>query len=607
MRAPRFRSHAVLALAVLCAGTVLRSTSQQPDARPADLISVDFLAVSEDGQPITDLEKDDISFKLDGKLRAVRSLEYVPLNAAPTGDLVPHFRPLPPPFGTNVLAEAGRVMMIVIEHESIRPGKERPAMEALDRMLSRLSPADRVGVATMPHGRVDVDLTTDHEEVRDALRRIKGQAPQAQGEATQASIDSDKACNSRLTLSTLSGLLDALSAIEGPKTIVFLSSGVMPPRRDALMTQAPGKCEIRSVYFDEVGTAASLARAHFYVVQPDDVNADTARHAFEDPTASRFSSSDEEYAGLQHLTGVTGGELFRLQGPTEPVFTRIARESSGYYVVGFEPAADERDGQSHRVEVKVARQGASVRSRPHLTIAKGPGATTPQKMLREARVSHDLPLRALAYAARIPGDTKLKIVAVGEPLDRTVPLASASMALVDAKGHLSSQWTAQGEELKGAYLMAALVAPRGIYRLRVAAIDINGRRGSVDYEVAAELEDAGTLKLSGIALGVPSRDGFTPKLLFGNDPSALAFLEIYGDAARAMGASVKLEVANTLDGPALVVAPAPTQQTGEEDRRMAAGTIPLGTLEPGDYVVRAVVTSDGRPLGRVYRTLRKGR
>ena len=40
---------------------------------------------------------------------------------------------------------------------------------------------------------------------------------------------------------------------------------------------------------------------------------------------------------------------------------------------------------------------------------------------------------------------------------------------------------------------------------------------------------------------------------------------------------------------------------------MAAGTIPLGTLEPGDYVVRAVVTSDGRPLGRVYRTLRKGR
>ncbi len=300
MHAFRFRSHAALLVAAAVgAGTLLFAAAPQTPVTPADLISVDFLATGDDGLPIPDLDKSEITFKLDGKARGIRSLQFVPLADAPLGDLAPRLHPLPPPFGTNVLAESGRVLMIVIEHESIRPGKERPALNALDRMLSRLSPADRVGLATMPHGRVEVELTNDHEQVRDALRRIKGQAPQAQGTSTQAAIDSEKACNSRLTLSTLTGLLESLSVVEGPKSIVFVSSGVMPPRRDALMTQAPGKCEIRSVYFEEVADAASLARAHFYVVQPDDLNADSASHAFEDPTASRFSSSDEELAGLR--------------------------------------------------------------------------------------------------------------------------------------------------------------------------------------------------------------------------------------------------------------------------------------------------------------------
>ncbi len=593
-------------MAVLCAGALLRAAAPQTPVTPPDLVSVDFLVVGEDGNPITDLGSSDVTFKLDGKARGIRSLQFVPLDAAEPGDLTPRLRPLAPPFGTNVLAESGRVIMIVVEHESIRPGRERPALDALERMLSRLAPADRVGVTTMPHGGVEVALTTDHEAVREVLRRIKGQAPQAQGTSTQAAIDSEKACNSRLTLSTLTGLLESLSGIESPKSIVFVSSGVMPPRRDALMTQAPGKCEIRSIYFEEVANAASLARAQFYVVQPDDLNADAASHAFEDPTASRFSSSDEELAGLQHLTGVTGGELFRLNGPTEPVFARIARESSGYYVAGFEPARDERDGRRHRVDIKVAREGATVRARPHLLLARGPGSTTPQAMLRDARIYHDLPLRAIAYASRIPGDSKLKIVAVGDALDRDVPLTGAAMALVDSAGRLSSQWTARPDELKGRHLMAALVAPPGRYRLRVAAVDANGRRGSVDYEFDAALRDAGALTLSGVVLGITTRGTFTPKLLFTSDPAATAFLEVYGDAEKAMGLSIKLEIASSVDGPALAVAAVPSEQAFDGDRRMASGTIPLDGLDPGDYVVRAVVTSDGKPLGRVYRTLRIG-
>jgi hypothetical protein len=40
-------------------------------------------------------------------------------------------------------------------------------------------------------------------------------------------------------------------------------------------------------------------------------------------------------------------------------------------------------------------------------------------------------------------------------------------------------------------------------------------------------------------------------------------------------------------------------------RRMVIGALPIAALAPGDYVVKAIVSLDGRPVGRATRTLRK--
>jgi 5-enolpyruvylshikimate-3-phosphate synthase len=45
--------------------------------------------------------------------------------------------------------------------------------------------------------------------------------------------------------------------------------------------------------------------------------------------------------------------------------------------------------------------------------------------------------------------------------------------------------------------------------------------------------------------------------------------------------------------------------TAAIDRRRATGVVPVGALKPGDYVVRAVVSLDGRPIGQLTRILRK--
>jgi hypothetical protein len=343
------------------------------------------------------------------------------------------------------------------------------------------------------------------------------------------------------------------------------------------------------------------------VIQPSDLISDPAETAFADMSASRFAGTDDGTAGLQNLVGVTGGEIFKLSGPADPVFSRVAAESSGYYMAEFAAEPDERNGLPHRIEIRVARPDIALRYGTQLLIAKAdarkdPKFLSPQDMLRGHRRFRTLPLRAMAFASGTPGSAELKVVAIAEPMDPSVALSSAAMGLVDTRGKMSKQWSANKDDLKSGMLVSAFPVQPGAYRLRVAAIDTSGRHGTVEYPFVAELTTAGTMKLSAIALGVSRNGTFQPRMIFGEEPAAVAYLEVYG---RSPSPVVRLELAESEDGPALVSAPARLTETDDPERRIAVGALPLGGIFPGDYLVRAVITNDGRPIGRAIRTLRK--
>ena len=57
--------------------------------------------------------------------------------------------------------------------------------------------------------------------------------------------------------------------------------------------------------------------------------------------------------------------------------------------------------------------------------------------------------------------------------------------------------------------------------------------------------------------------------------------------------------------PSIATAPIQWGPTPEPDKFNGRGELPLGTLKPGDYVVRVVVGVDGQGEGRVIQTLRK--
>jgi VWFA-related protein len=590
--------------AAAAAGVAVRALGQAESFRTGiDLVTVDFAAFDRDGRPVPDLQPDQITLKIGGRPRPIKSFQYIQVAGVPSSAHdAPPFLELSPPFGTNYLGDAGRAIILIIENDSLRAAIARHTIDAASEFVAGLSLRDRVALVTTPRGGLLMDLTRDHKRVRELLANVSGQA-------SQRASESEKSCRTRDTLDSLTGLLDGLTGVDTPKTIVFVSGGILTPRRDAPLSGPPGPCELRAVHFEEVGRAAVEARANFYVIKADDLVIDSAANAFADPAASRFRSSDEELAGVESLAGVTSGLLLRLTPSDHSAFETVARQTSGYYLLAFEPESAERNGLTHRVDVAVSRPDVAVRVRPRVTVPRGTSTSdapsrTPQAMLRDGRVYRDLQLRAAAFASANPGDSRLKIVAVAEPLDRLAAITSAAFGLIDNRGRLVAQWTANERELGRSPIASAGLALPGRYRLRVAAVDSSGRRGAADYEFEASLTSIGPLAASALVPGV-SRAGFVPRLQFGPEPTAMGVLEMYGPIAELSTVSVAFELAPTPEAAPIAHVPGVLTVTRDASLHRASGVVPLGALAPGDYTLRAVVTIDGKPAGRVSRTIRK--
>jgi hypothetical protein len=217
----------------------------------------------------------------------------------------------------------------------------------------------------------------------------------------------------------------------------------------------------------------------------------------------------------------------------------------------------------------------------------------------------DLPIRSAGYTSRTAGSDEVKIVAMFEAIDGSASLAAASVGLFDENNTLKKQWTAQAADLAKRPVMAALSAPAGTYRVRVAAVDVSGRAGTTDYELKVEVPRADPLKLSTLVLGTQMPGGgFAPRLEFGTEPVAIGLIEVYG-VSKTGTITVDLDIVQTAESAPLATAQTTVGPGGAEDMRIAFGGFSIASLAPGDYQMRAIVSLDGKPVGKVVRTLRK--
>jgi len=547
----------------------------------ARLVAIDFSAFGPDGLPITDLTPGDVTLRIDGRTRPLRALDYIS-----TTDRAPR---VPAPFGSNAVVGDTRTVLLIIDDETLRPGREQDLKDDVTKFLGTLSAADRVALVTVPYGGMKSDFTSDHARIVAALGPIVGRAPQTESA-------SDAGCRTRSTLVALAGTLDSLSSGDAPVTVVLFTGGLIGPKgveglsRGGENFNPMGTCEVLTEHYNNVNTAVAKSRTQLYVVIPE------------------LGADNSGRAGLEHLTGQTGAPLWNLRSGNESAMQRIGLQSAGYYLARFEPDPSESPETVRGYSVSANRPGVTIRHRPQLQVRRAGAAPAATKvtstidMMRESRMFPDLPLRVSAATSRNP-DGSLKVLAIFDA-PGTPTLTTAMVGLFDATGRLVSSSTSTPTELSNSPVVAALSAPAGDYRLRVAALDNQNRAGAADVTVSVGLTDAGPLKLSSLVVGQNRPEGFAPRLEFSTEVTALAMLEIYGASAGA-AVGVAFEIATSLNGPAIATLPGAFAATNEPDRFIVTAAIPVGALPPGDYAIRAIVAAQGQPGGRVVRTIRK--
>jgi len=570
----------VASISVIAAG-VLRAEPPQGGG-----IMVDFLAIGANGQAVPDLQPGDVTIKVGGKQRTIASLEFKKTDSGAGGGAAAAAA-LPPPFATNAGGgEAGRRLMIVIDNESLRTGTERAVRESLDQILSQLGPNDRVAFSVAPRDTVQLGFGAGVAAVRAAVAKFSGIRP-------ANPTDTEIACRSRDSLVMLRTMMDSLAGSEAPTSVLFISSGLTTPGN--IGTNASGSksatnltCEVLTEHYTGIATGVANGRVNLYVAQGDDSN--TGRDN-----------------GLENLAGVgsAGGVLRAIPGG----LTRIISESTGYYIATLQPESSDKPGQTAKFEVRAAREGVTARARADISVTTrgnraGSKAMAPRDMVATTAPFNDLQLRVTAVAQRGQGG-KMAILALAEPVDPAVKLTQVTAVLV-APGATKAAFarTLEEKELVGRPMPIGLVADPGKYRMRIAAVDSTGKSGAVDYDLDASLTPTGPLMLGQVMLVGPRGEGFSPQLVFSNEPEIAAYVELYGPVATSKIAA-RIDLAATPDGKALVEGTVGGSGTGEPDKFSLNAKLAIKDLPPGDYVVRVTVQAEGSPEAKVMRTMRK--
>ena len=162
------------------------------------------------------------------------------------------------------------------------------------------------------------------------------------------------------TIQNLERVARGLAKIPGRKTVVFMTEGffvedIAQPARDT--SPRRWRAAASRIYsIDGRGLINGMS------ANPDVTRMDRApRH--------RFDTGED---GPNILTEGTGGFMVRNIDDIKRAFGLIVRDTSTYYVIGYQPDNPNMDGKVRKIEVKANMPGVKVRARKSYAATKLP-------------------------------------------------------------------------------------------------------------------------------------------------------------------------------------------------------------------------------------------
>ncbi len=633
-------------------------------------VEVDATVRDAQGRFVRDLRQDEVQIFENGKPQKVVTFSLVDMPVVRPER--PLFSPvaIEPDVRSNVGGPDGRIYVIMLDDLHTSGMRSIQVRRAARQFIERNMGASDVAAVVHIGGRQDAgqEFTGNRRLLTDAVDKFMGRKLRSvtlekldQYQMQRGTLRADdplkdpmefeRSYNARTTLETLRNVARLMTGVSGRrKAVLFFSEGI-----DYDITDFINNKDASTILADTQDAVAAATRANvqFYTVDPRGLST-LAEEGMELQAPPEDPSLGLDVRGLMNevrlsqdslrvLAEETGGFAAVNSNDFTTAFDRIVDENSTYYVMGYYPTDERRDGSFRKIDVRVSRPGVNVRARRGYVAPRG-RASGPAREAKEgtspvlvAALNSPLPVGGLAlsvFAAPYKGTAPNAAVAI---VVQTAPLTGVAFAQKDGKYNarlelsvmaIDPQGKVRGGKREtvdlslrpetyqrvqqiGFRIQSSVEVPPGRYQFRVAVGEPGGRVGSVHYDLEIPDFVKTPLTMSGLSITAASA-GIVPTA--GQIPEIKGMLPAPPTVARVFSARDQLAVlaevydnqvqqSHSVDITARLRADDGRVVFSTEETRSSAdlggkpggygftATVPLKDLAPGLYVLKVEAVS----------------
>lgn len=385
--------------------------SQQPIRSGINFVSVDVIVTDGKGEPVLDLKPEDFTVTEDGKPQTVESFTVVKIDAVAQDENRPTTAIRTDYDEEREATRADvRLFVLFLDDYHVRRGNDMAVRKPLVEFVqNQLDPADMVAVMYPLTSVTDIHFTRNRNATISAIQGFQGRKfdyqPRNAFEEQYAYYPAAtvERVRNQVTMGALKAAAVRLGGLrEGRKSIIFISEGftttlpaqlndpvaAMPGRGNPVARRpSPGTDMINErenmintsdmmTDMRDVFDVANRQNTSIYPVDPRglatgeyDINEGVGMTVDRHHLAASLDT-------LRTLAANTDGRAIINRNDLATGMRQIIRDSSAYYLLGYNSSQSPTDGRFHEIRVRVNRRGLDVRAR------KGYWAVTAEEAAR---------------------------------------------------------------------------------------------------------------------------------------------------------------------------------------------------------------------------------
>jgi len=382
-----------------------QTQTQPPQQPPAfrtniNFVRVDVIVTDKPGNPIADLKATDFDVLEDGKPQKIESFKLVKLDGGIQDSIKEPVREIRTDLDeeSEAARDDVRLFGFFLDDYHVRKGTSMASANPLFRFIqTQIGPTDMVGVMYPLETTASVRFTRNHDAVAKALNQFRGRkydyTPRNMYEEQYAHypVETVERIRNEVSLSAIKSLITHMGSLkEGRKSLILITEGytyMVPPQMRNADSQMPGSGnpnafnplaglndpnEDRAAWLAgndilndlrNVWDVANKNNVSIYTVDPRGLP------GFEfDINEGVNIQTDQQYLTatmdtLRSLAENTDGRAIVNRNDIGVAMKQIVKDSSAYYLLGYNSTQAPSDGKFHEIKVRVKRSGVDVRAR----------------------------------------------------------------------------------------------------------------------------------------------------------------------------------------------------------------------------------------------------